>query len=83
MDLTKQDLEKAYQKAGNAFKGQMAHIFVMLFDDDDDDTSDEDTNVEEEQLNPPGKKDSRKRRAGTEEPNGTPVKKQNANTMNK
>ena len=36
LGLKKKDLYKAYEKAGSKFRGQLAHIFVMLFEDDDD-----------------------------------------------
>ena len=84
LGLKKNDLQKAYKKAGSAFRGQLAHMFVMLFDEDDEQEEEEEIDevaMEEEVLNQGGK-DSRKRRANTAEPNGTPVKKQNKSKNN-
>ena len=84
LGLKKRDLQKAYEKAGTVFKGQLAHTFVMLFDEDDE--QEEEEEIEEETMDVEDQiqrgKNTRKRRANTAEPNGTPVKKQNTSKNN-
>ena len=78
--LEREDLAKAYTKAGNNFYGQLAHLFVILFDDDDQEEIERRERQDKKKL--PPKQDSRKRPAGSDENSGTPTKKQNKNKKN-